>query len=700
MKFLKANKQKTPPPHLSVTNLYPLENFIEGTKCLVDKELKKALSKPTAPNITRKDHRAISRLRRSYQITIKPADKNLGIVVLNSSDYVDQCLVHLSSDTYIRINHFPTNQIKQAIENTLICFKTHLTPHKHLHDFLKSRHDHLIPAFYGLPKIHKPLNEQGIPPIRPIISHSNSLLSHTASFIDYVLQPLAQSYDDFLKNSTGLVTELNNSTFPSDIILVTLDVVNLYPSIPQGECINIIHEEMFKFQELILFDPNLITHLLHTNMTNNFFQFAGCTFLQQKGTAMGAAFSPSIANIFMSVLLRKFLALTSEKPTFIKRYIDDIIMLWPQHQNLTNFINSLNNYHQNIKFTVNYSNTSVNFLDLTVYKGDLFNRTNKLDVKTYEKNGNLYQYVHFTSNHPKHNLRGIIIGEATRYVRTNSSENTYLEQLEKFTSRLVKRSYPHRFINKALRKVHYKNRDRYIETQCKPLPKPLTRPVFKCVPPPNFQMLKVIILREFSSHNISRYTDTPLFVTLRNTTLKDILINRNHTPTDTDVAKITENSNYAGSHHQYNLTLPDRKNTKKPHPCCNPRCATCHHFNPSNHFVSTSTKQCFNINKAFSCDSKQIIYLITCTKCNKQYVGRTYKTLRERISQHRSSIKVNQDRYISKHFNLAGHNITHLTVQVIDGADRTNPDQLQELEKFWIQCLNTIQPKGLNINTE
>ena len=300
MKFLKANKQKTPPPHLSVTNLYPLENFIEGTKCLVDKELKKALSKPTAPNITTKDHRAISRLRRSHQITIKPADKNLGIVVLNSSDYVDQCLVHLSSDTYIRINHFPTNQIKQAIENTLICFKSHLTPHKRLHDFLKSRHDHLIPAFYGLPKIHKPLNEQGIPPIRPIISHSNSLLSHTASFIDYVLQPLAQSYDDFLKNSTGLVTELNNSTFPSDIILVTLDVVNLYPSIPQGECINIIHEEMFKFQELILFDPNLITHLLHTNMTNNFFQFAGCTFLQQKGTAMGAAFSPSIANMWHS----------------------------------------------------------------------------------------------------------------------------------------------------------------------------------------------------------------------------------------------------------------------------------------------------------------------------------------------------------------------------------------------------------------
>ena len=248
-----------------------------------------------------------------------------------------------------------------------------------------------------------------------------------------MLQPLAQTYDDFLKNSTGLVTELNNSTFPSDIILVTLDVVNLYPSIPQGECINIIHEEMFKFQELISFDPNLITHLLHTNMTNNFFQFAGCTFLQQKGTAMGAAFSPSIANIFMSVLLRKFLVLTSEKPTFIKLYIDDIIMLWPQHQNLTNFINSLNNYHQNIKFTVNYSNTSVIFLDLTVYKGDLFNGTNKLDVKTYEKNGNLSQYVHFTSNHPKHNLRGIIIGEATKYICTNSSENTYLEQLEKFT---------------------------------------------------------------------------------------------------------------------------------------------------------------------------------------------------------------------------------------------------------------------------
>ena len=133
---------------------------------------------------------------------------------------------------------------------------------------------------YGLPKIHKPLNSEGIPPIRPIVSHSNSLLSYTAHLIDHALQPLAQSYEDFLNNSTQLVTELESITIPDNTLLVTLDVCNLYPSIPPKECLQIIHQEMCSHPDLLIFDPNLITHLLHVNMTNNFFEFSGSIFLQ------------------------------------------------------------------------------------------------------------------------------------------------------------------------------------------------------------------------------------------------------------------------------------------------------------------------------------------------------------------------------------------------------------------------------------
>ena len=262
-----------------------------------------------------------------------------------------------------------------------------------------------------------------IPPIRPIVSHSNSLLSRTASLIDHSLQPLAQSYEDFLNNSTQLIKELDNLTIPTDTLLVTLDVNSLYPSISQEECITIIHQEMLKNQDLIKFNPNLITKLLHTNMTN-YFDFAETFFLQKMGIAMGASFSPTAANIFMSVTLNTFLNSRQKTPLYPKRYIDDIFLIWPKNQDLPKFLNELNNYHPNLKFTATFLETAVNFLDVTIFKGKRFNQHNRLDMKTYQKENNLYEYIHFQSNYQKQLLKGFIIGETIRYIRTNTSEDS------------------------------------------------------------------------------------------------------------------------------------------------------------------------------------------------------------------------------------------------------------------------------------
>ena len=78
----------------------------------------------------------------------------------------------------------------------LIKFKDQLSHHRCLYQYLQPTQEHMTPKFYGLPKIHKPPNEDGIPPIRPIISHTDSLLLRTARFIDHVLQPQAQSFSD------------------------------------------------------------------------------------------------------------------------------------------------------------------------------------------------------------------------------------------------------------------------------------------------------------------------------------------------------------------------------------------------------------------------------------------------------------------------------------------------------------------------
>lgn len=144
-------------------------------------------------------------------------------------------------------------------------------------------------------------------------------------------------------------------------------------------------------RQLMLLDPNLIVHLLHSNISNNFFTFATYVFQQTKGTAMGATFSPTIANIFMSVFIRMFLQTQKTKPLVLKRYIDDIFIVWTKSsEELAKFLADLNKFHPSIHFTHQHSSTSIDFLDITIFKGTGFDYTNLLDIKSRITSTNIF----------------------------------------------------------------------------------------------------------------------------------------------------------------------------------------------------------------------------------------------------------------------------------------------------------------------
>ncbi len=668
------------------TNNMSIENYIYQTKVDLANTLPQIFTAPK--NLSNKQYRSLKILRQSRDITIKPADKNLGLVILNTEDYIDQVITHLSSDTYNMVEQFPTTLITKSLENTILKFKNELSGYsKHLYNYLLPSNNHRIPRFYGLPKIHKNFSDTGIPPLRPIVSHSNSLLLHSSQFIDHVLQPIAKSYPDYLHNSTTLVQKLSNIEIPHDAILVCLDIVSLFPSIPQEECLNIINQEMYNHSELLTFDPNLIMQLLLINIRNNYFEFANFTFQQIKGTAMGAAFSPTIANIYMSVFLRKFFSIYKYKPILLARYIDDIFIIWPKTSNFSSFIQHLNSFHSNIKFTNTTSTTTIDFLDLTIYKT---NHTNmqKLDIKTFQKPNNLYQYLEFSSNHSTSTYKGIIIGECVRYLRTNTTETNFISQIEIFKARLRNRHYPNKLIEKYTSVITFSKRNEYINKQIQSHPA-FRKPLFKSIPLPNYTMLKEVILKHYNS--INQHIDSPLFVTLKSKTLRNVLTHAKHNPTDSEIVDILfacRNDRSAPSY-----TISTSKQTLTPQICRHPRCITCIHYNTNNFFTSTVTKRRYKVRHQFTCSSQNIIYLITCTKCKKQYVGKTTKSLRERINHHRSTILTDQNRYLSIHFNFPDHSLDNLSVQVIDTGIA---DNLNNLELFWIGTLKTIKPQGLN----
>ena len=698
MKFVPRPTCETPKARYS--GVSHLEQYIYTTKTTLDDNLPTVCNKSTN-NLPKPQQTALTNLKKARQyITIKPADKNLGIVLMDTDDYITQCMAHLTDTTTYTLTHtYPSADIKRQIQNTLVHFKDEIEAHnKHLYKFLHNTPKQpQTPQFYGIPKIHKTYSH--LPPLRPIVSQTNSILSPTARLIDHTLQPLAQSYPDYLHNSTALSLLLQDLHIPDDAILVTIDVTSLYPSIPQTECLDILYNETHQYPDLLIFDPNLIIHLLHSSVNYNYFSFAHHTFQQVKGTAMGAAFSPTIANIFMSKLINNFLKTQHTQPLLLKRYIDDIFLIWTDTMdNLLTFLTTLNNFHPSIHFTHQLSLHTVDFLDLTIYKSRHFTVTNLLDTRTYQKPLNLYQYLHYSSHHQTNIYRSIIQGEAIRYVRTNTLEETYTATLHMFTQRLRKRGYPNKLIHSVTANVKYRHRQRYLQRAQPPRPK-LTPPIYKCLPPPQFQQLKQITLHNYKHLHLP----TPRFIALRYPTLQNEVVRAKLTPSDEQfVDLVTMLESISPAQHTEAAKLPKiHPNTTNISPCHHPRCSTCStHLIYQPTFQSTRTRKSYRIRHSFTCQSKNLIYLITCTKCQKQYVGLTTQQLNVRINHHRSNILTKKQICICKHFNQPDHSLSHLSVQPIDcpNTDKNTFQELQTLERYWISTLRTKYPQGLNIS--
>ena len=141
---------------------------------------------------------------------------------------------------------------------------------------------------------------------------------------------------------------------------------------------NIIHEECIQATREYLdahrrngvtpFNSSILDLLEHVLEMNNF-HFNGSNCLQKSGTAMGTKLAPSYANIFMSNFEEKYIyTYPNYKGVVWLRFLDDIFCIWSgDDESIDTFIEYMNSNYDRIKFTVERSKDSVNFLDTTVH---------------------------------------------------------------------------------------------------------------------------------------------------------------------------------------------------------------------------------------------------------------------------------------------------------------------------------------------
>ena len=171
---------------------------------------------------------------------------------------------------------------------------------------------------------------------------------------------------------------------------------------------------------------------------------------------MGTKLAPSFANLFMGDFEEKYVYTYKLKPLIWKRFIDDIFFIWTYGQDeLDKFVQHLNGCHNTIRFTLESSVDSVNFLDITVHR-----ETNgSLSPNLYCKPTDGHNYLLFFSEHPRHILNGIPYSQMLRVRRICTKKEDFLSNALMLASHFTRRGYPSYLILKALKRALKLNRD-------------------------------------------------------------------------------------------------------------------------------------------------------------------------------------------------------------------------------------------------
>ena len=638
-------------------------------------------------NLTREERTALYDLKNDKNIIIKSADKGSAVVVWDRGDYIKEAEKQLGDkdvDEEVCNDAEPLiSTIHKAIEK--IRKRGDLDADTIKYFMVK---DPKFARFYLLPKIHKRLHDV---PGRPVISNCNYYTENISSFLDFHLQPLARGVKSYIKDTNHFLKKLRSlPNLPDDIILCTVDVVGLYPNIPHEEGLSTLRKRLDLRQEKDVTISTLV-ELAEVVLKNNIFTFKEKTLKQKRGTAIGTKFAPPYSILFMAELEEEILSEIELKPYLWWRYIDDIFFLWEHgEEKLTEFIEHLNEKHPTIKFTAEWSQTSINFLDVTV---SLIG--GKINTDLYVKPTDSHQYLQSSSCHPYHCKKGIPYSQALRLNRICSDPSSFDKRCNDLEKWLIERGYSERKVRKQVLRVRSFSRDSLLDKES--TRDEQNKITFNLTYYPAFQNVKKIL------------AELHLLLT------PDVA----HKTVFTNVPTIGFKNDRSLKNHLVRAVLPNIDAEGRSKPCGGKKrsCEVCKSVNDTSHFKRRDTGETFDILKGpLDCNSNHVIYLFECKKCQYRfpYVDSTKTKFRYRINNYKSTHRKFRKKYVEKdlaivikkselkqklfheHYCSEGHQaIENWSVTLIDQVE--DLDSLRKKELYWINRLNTWAPFGLNV---
>ena len=252
------------------------------------------LDEPSESNLSAKERKALRNLASDRSIIINGADKGSSVVVWDRADYILEAEKHLNDKRVYKEVKFNENALTDLVEKSNKIFYrlcSHILisesePKHFTYNFKKATN---LRKLYFLPKIHKRLANV---PRRPVISNSGTPTEKISLYLDFLLKPVMQdgwSYirdtGDFLKKAKCL------GKIPEAAILLTADVVGLYPNIPHDLGLQSLRKKLNETGICKVHTEEIIS-MTEFVLKNNYFEFNEEVCKQISGTAIGTKFTP------------------------------------------------------------------------------------------------------------------------------------------------------------------------------------------------------------------------------------------------------------------------------------------------------------------------------------------------------------------------------------------------------------------------
>ena len=601
-------------------------------------------TKAAKDNITKAERVALQQLKVNKDIVIKEADKGGVIVIMTKEQYKSMAMKHLNSNAYERIQDKNIDKkVMQKIEEFTENHSDILEEWEieYLTDFKYTSSN-----FYILPKIHKskeitelvkanPVDYLKIknPPevsSRPIVAGTNSPTHRLSKFLDIILRPLTDKVKSYVRDDMDFLKHLPEKVnFDSEFI--TLDVTSLYTNITHERGIEALEYWIDHFQDYLVeyrFTKEFIIEGLRLVLENNYFKFNDQMWHQLIGTTMGSNVSVIYAILFMAFLeLKLYQNIRRIYPEDYadylirawKRFIDDCFIIWNRLYGFEPFLTMVNSLDSSINFTVERDCNKLPFPDIVVIK----NSDNTISTDIFYKPTNSHRYLDFRSCHRHHTKVNVPFNLAQRICKIVSSTARRQYRLKELKSFLTSCFYPEKLIDEAIKSAKEKDTSSDFSIE-KPdiIPLVITHNPNHAI---DFQFIKSKINNVKSTRLQRSIKNKPLLATRQPPNLKRLLTKAEFRP-DEELGVV---------------------------PCKRSNCDLCSfgYLRKELEAKSSTGATLFKLNKNFNCNSKNILYLLTCTVCKKQYVGKT-ENCRFRMNNHKKDVRNPKQKTIfcDKHF--------------------------------------------------